>query len=221
MALVNNYIMSQIRNLNNNNQNIFLHNDLHDLLTNNQIFINENENHVFHNNFMHVIYEIMNASDDDFNAHYENYFNQINNLLLSQNNNNINQNNINQNYINQNNINQNNINQNNITPNNFIINNIIYDNIIDVGDDVVVNDIPINDAGVMAGGGATGVLAPTREPLTFDGLTELLQNDCSICYEPMQLIDFTITRCAHAFHGPCLRRALAHNTCCPNCRTNL
>jgi hypothetical protein len=204
--------MGQIRNLNNNNQNIFLHNELHDLLMNNHIFINENENQIFHNNFMNIVYGIINASDDEFNTHYENYFNQINNLLLSQNNNN----------INQNNINQNNINQNNITPSNFIINNIIYDNIIDVGDDVVVNDIPINDTGAMAGGGvATGVLAPTREPLTLDGLTELLQNDCSICYEPMQLIDFTITRCAHAFHGPCLQRALAHNACCPNCRTSL
>ena len=215
MALVNNYIMTQIRNLNNNNLNIFLHNELHDVLINNHIFINENENQVFHNNFMHVIYEIMNASDDDFNAHYENYFNQINNLLLSQNN------------IIQNNIIQNNIIPNEIIniPNDVIINNIIYDNIIDVGDDVIVNDIPINDAGVVAGGGTGGggvaVLAPTREPLTLDRLTELLQNDCSICYEPMQLIDFTITRCAHAFHGPCLRRALTHNACCPNCRTNL
>ena len=206
MALVNNYIMTQIRNLNNNNLNIFLHNELHDVLINNHIFINENENQVFHNNFMHVIYEIMNASDDDFNAHYENYFNQINNLLLSQNN------------IIQNNIIQNNIIPNEIIniPNDVIINNIIYNNIIDVGDDVIVHDIPINDAG-----GGAAVLAPTREPLTLDGLTELLENDCSICYEPMQLIDFTITRCAHAFHGPCLRRALAHNTCCPNCRTNL
>jgi len=200
---------------------------MHELLINNNIFINENENQVFHNNFMNIVYEIINASDEHFNAQYDNYYNQINNLLLSQNITMLN--NIMQSYFMQNYI-QINMIPNDIfnipneiinIPNDVIINNIAYDNIIDVGDDVIVQDIPINDSGSMTGGGATGAPAPTREPLTIDALTELLQNECSICYEPMQLIDFTITRCAHAFHGPCLQRALTHNACCPNCRTTI
>lgn len=41
---------------------------------------------------------------------------------------------------------------------------------------------------------------------------------CSICYEPMESVNFCVTECNHRFHTSCLIQTMNFNPNCPFCR---
>lgn len=43
-------------------------------------------------------------------------------------------------------------------------------------------------------------------------------NDCSICYDLMEDVNISTTRCGHKFHTSCLIRAALIKSLCPYCR---
>jgi hypothetical protein len=45
--------------------------------------------------------------------------------------------------------------------------------------------------------------------------------ECAICYEPIEMVNVTVTTCGHTFHSSCAFRALEMNDCCPMCRHQL
>lgn len=45
--------------------------------------------------------------------------------------------------------------------------------------------------------------------------------ECPICYEQLNMINVTITRCGHAMHSSCIFTSLESADCCPMCRTQL
>lgn len=45
--------------------------------------------------------------------------------------------------------------------------------------------------------------------------------ECCICFEDMEMVNFMVTRCGHAFHASCMFRTLEMNDNCPMCRTQL
>jgi hypothetical protein len=46
-------------------------------------------------------------------------------------------------------------------------------------------------------------------------------DECPICYEPMDMVNFTVARCGHMYHSSCIFKALDFNTDCPLCRVQL
>lgn len=62
--------------------------------------------------------------------------------------------------------------------------------------------------------------------LKEDILLIIYYNECSICQELIvEVVDHSprvcVTKCGHAFHYQCLKRAFEEKKECPNCRTNL
>lgn len=59
------------------------------------------------------------------------------------------------------------------------------------------------------------------QPIT--AITETAEpiDDCPICYEPIGLINSSITECRHKFHTSCLIRASIFRRNCPYCRLPL
>ena len=45
--------------------------------------------------------------------------------------------------------------------------------------------------------------------------------DCPICMDPLQMVDFTVTKCGHSFHASCLLRSVEDSSDCPLCRKEL
>jgi len=45
--------------------------------------------------------------------------------------------------------------------------------------------------------------------------------ECAICYEPIEMVNVTVTTCGHTFHSSCAFKALEMNDCCPMCRHQL
>jgi hypothetical protein len=45
--------------------------------------------------------------------------------------------------------------------------------------------------------------------------------ECPICYEELEMINFTVTTCGHKFHSSCVFKALENNGDCPCCRHTL
>ena len=56
----------------------------------------------------------------------------------------------------------------------------------------------------------------TSKPLNDENLGE-----CPICYEQINMINATITRCGHVMHSSCVFTALESSPSCPMCRTQL
>lgn len=57
---------------------------------------------------------------------------------------------------------------------------------------------------------------PTANPLSDQTFGE-----CPVCYEELNMINVTITRCGHVMHSSCIFTALEAAPCCPMCRTQL
>ena len=57
---------------------------------------------------------------------------------------------------------------------------------------------------------------PTANPLSGQTFGE-----CPVCYEELNMINVTITRCGHVMHSSCIFTALEASPCCPMCRTQL
>ncbi|XP_052077534.1 uncharacterized protein LOC127715516 [Mytilus californianus] len=47
------------------------------------------------------------------------------------------------------------------------------------------------------------------------------ESTCVICLEPKDEADIVALRCAHTFHGSCIRKSLNNKQECPVCRTPL
>ncbi|VDI58092.1 Hypothetical predicted protein [Mytilus galloprovincialis] len=47
------------------------------------------------------------------------------------------------------------------------------------------------------------------------------KSTCVICLEPVKETDIIALRCAHTFHGSCIRKSLNNKQECPLCRTQL
>ena len=45
--------------------------------------------------------------------------------------------------------------------------------------------------------------------------------ECAICYEPIEMVNVTVTTCGHVFHASCAFKALDRADCCPMCRHQL
>ena len=45
--------------------------------------------------------------------------------------------------------------------------------------------------------------------------------ECPICFDSVEMINMTVTRCGHTFHASCAFNAVERNICCPMCRTQL
>jgi len=45
--------------------------------------------------------------------------------------------------------------------------------------------------------------------------------ECPICFDSIEMINMTVTRCGHTFHASCAFNAVERNICCPMCRTQL
>lgn len=59
-----------------------------------------------------------------------------------------------------------------------------------------------------------------HEP-TVKPLSDQTFGDCPICYEQLNMINVTVTRCGHVMHSSCVFTALENAPCCPMCRTQL
>ena len=46
-------------------------------------------------------------------------------------------------------------------------------------------------------------------------------DECPLCYEKMEMVNLTITRCGHTFHSSCVFKALEYGDNCPMCRVQL
>ena len=46
-------------------------------------------------------------------------------------------------------------------------------------------------------------------------------DECPICYESMNMVNFTVSRCGHTYHSSCIFKALDFNSDCPMCRVQL
>jgi hypothetical protein len=46
-------------------------------------------------------------------------------------------------------------------------------------------------------------------------------SECAICYEPIEMVNVTVTTCGHVFHASCAFKALDRADCCPMCRHQL
>lgn len=57
---------------------------------------------------------------------------------------------------------------------------------------------------------------PTAKPINDQTFGE-----CPICYEEINMINMTVTRCGHVMHSSCVFTALEAAPCCPMCRTQL
>ncbi|XP_071125942.1 E3 ubiquitin-protein ligase RNF4-like isoform X2 [Mytilus edulis] len=66
----------------------------------------------------------------------------------------------------------------------------------------------------------TQKLAPIYAKPTTIELTRT-ESTCVICLEPKVEADISALRCAHTFHGPCIRKSLKNKQECPVCRTPL
>ena len=44
---------------------------------------------------------------------------------------------------------------------------------------------------------------------------------CPICFEPLEMVNLTVTTCGHSFHSSCMFKALQRNDDCPLCRNQL
>lgn len=51
--------------------------------------------------------------------------------------------------------------------------------------------------------------------------SEFGETDCSICYETMNDVNISITKCGHKFHTSCLIKSVLIKTTCPYCRDKL
>ena len=45
--------------------------------------------------------------------------------------------------------------------------------------------------------------------------------DCPICMDPLQMVNFAVTKCGHSFHASCLLRSVEDSSDCPMCRAEL
>jgi len=62
----------------------------------------------------------------------------------------------------------------------------------------------------------TNIHEPTVPPFSDQTFGE-----CPICYEQLNMINVTVTRCGHVMHSSCIFTALENAPCCPMCRTQL
>lgn len=46
-------------------------------------------------------------------------------------------------------------------------------------------------------------------------------HECPICYEPIESVDFCITKCGHRFHTSCLIQSSKFKSNCPYCRASI
>jgi len=79
---IDNYLISQIRNLNVIEDQILLNNNLSNILVNNNIYINLNDDDEFYNNFMNIIHTyIINSCDNMYENYVNMYMQWLNNLI--------------------------------------------------------------------------------------------------------------------------------------------
>lgn len=48
-----------------------------------------------------------------------------------------------------------------------------------------------------------------------------MQQECNICYEPISIINRSVTECGHHFCFKCIAVAMQHSNKCPCCRSEL
>ena len=81
------------------------------------------------------------------------------------------------------------------------------------GEDVVVEveKVEVEKAEVI-------ICKPCAKPLF---VAPIALGECPICYDPLEMVNFTVTKCGHSFHSSCVFEALEHRVECPMCRTQL
>ena len=91
---------------------------------------------------------------------------------------------------------------------------------MDFGDDESEAWVEEEEQGEEPEKSKVDVSKPLVEPL-FALPCGFAFSECAICYEPIEMVNVTVTTCGHVFHASCAFKALDRADCCPMCRHQL